>query len=140
MSCHIIKRSVKNCNYFGVMMCVMGIGILCIFVSEFLEKYFFLISTAVRYGPCLFHHFYGTAYYEPLLTTKQQIEALNLSNEIVSRIVTALEVIALVTVGSQYLFATTAFFGGNLWKKLKYRFGRVRTRFTPDFTNPLLIT
>ena len=134
MSSQIVRRSVKNCHYFAITMCAGGIGFLCIFVYEFLEKYYFLVAIGVRYGPCIFQRLYGTAYYEPLLTTKQQIDALNFSNEIVSGIATSLVAVTIITVGSPYLLATTAFFGGNLWKKLKYRYGKVRTRFTPSLT------
>ena len=136
----IVKNSVMNCHHFAVIMCLVGIGILCIFLAEFLEKYFFLISIAIRNGPCLFHYLYGTAYYEVLLTTKQQIDALNFSSKIVSCISTALVIFSLFAIGLQYLLAAIVFFGARLWKALKFRFGRVRTRFTPSLYDPLLIT
>ena len=139
-SSQMVRRSVKSCYHFAIIMSLMGIGFLSVLVHGFLQISFFIIATAVYYGPCLFHDLYGTPYYEPLLTSNQQIEYLHISSEIVAWISTILIVIAFIVIGSQYLFVTIAFFGGKLWKALKYRFGRVRTRFTPSLTDPLLIT
>ena len=139
MSRRIVRRSVKSSHHFGIIMSLMGIGIMCIIVSQFIWGCLFIISTAVRYGPCLFHQLYGTPYFKPLLTTHKQIKILNLSTEVVKGITYVLNLVAIIVIGSQYLVATVVFFGGFLLKKLKYRFGFVRTRFTPSLTNPLLI-
>ena len=135
-----VERSIKSRYHFAVIMSSMGIGFLCILLHASLQIYSFIIMTVVYYGPCLFHHLYGTAYYKPLLTSEQQIETLRLISEIVSEISTVLLVISSIVIVTPYLFVTTAFFGGKLWKALKFRFGRVRTRFTPSLTDPLLIT
>ena len=139
-SSQMVRRSIKSCYHFAFIMTLMGIGFLSMLLNLFLHISFFIIATAVYYGPCLFHHLYGTPYYEPLLTSNQQIEYLHISSEIVAWFSAILVVITYIVIGSPYIFLTIAFFGGKLWKALKYRFGRVRTRFTPSLTDPLLIT
>ena len=139
-SSQIVRRSIKSCYHFASIMSLMGIGFLSILLNGFLHISSFIIMTVIYYGPCLFHHLYGTSYYEPLLSYKQQIDTIYISSEIVSGISTILVAIASIVISSQYLFATAAFFGEILWNALKYRFGRVRTRFTPSLTDPLLIT
>ena len=140
VSCQIVTRSAKSCYHFAVFMSMVGMGFLSVVSSIIVQKCFFLIAIALRYGPCLFHRVYGTSHYEPLLTTKQQIEAFNISREFVLGIATTLLVVAYLSFGLQYLTVTFVFFGGKLWKSLKYRFGRVRTRFTPSLMDPLLLT
>ena len=136
----MVRRSFKSCYNFAFIMSFIGIALVSMLLNWFLDLSFFIIATAVYSGPCLFHHLYGTLYYEPLLTSNQQIEYLHISGEIMSGISTILIAITCLVISSQYIFVTTAFFGGKLWKALKYRFGRVRTRFTPSLTDPLLIT
>ena len=139
MSSDIVRRSVKICCHFRIIMSLMGIGYMNIIFNFFLIGYLFLINTVVQYGPCLFHHLYETHYYKPLLTTPQQIEALNLCNEVVEDITLAGYLVFCLVTALPYVAATVVFFGGILKKKLSYRFGRVRTRFTPSLTDPLLI-
>ena len=136
----IVMRSVKNCQHFTVIMSILGIGLLSLILHLTISKLFFLIMILLHYGPCIFHYLYGTPLYESLLTTNQQIKDLNISSGIVLGIGTALVIVAHLSIGLPYLFATIAFFGTKLWKILKYRFGKVRTRFTPSLTDPLLIT
>ena len=136
----IVRRSIESCHHFAVFISMMGIGLLSVILFDIINKGFFFITVAIHYGPCLFHHLYGTPLYEPLLTTNKQIEALNLSIEVVSWFSAALMIVAHLSFGLQYLIASIGFFGTKLWKILKYRFGKVRTRFTPSLTNPLLLT
>ena len=139
-STQAVRRSIISCHHFAILMSMNGLGFLCIIFKEFIQLFSMIIMTAVYYGPCLSHHLYGTSYYEPLLTSKQQIESLHLISEILSGIYTVLTVIAYIVIATPYLIVTTGFFGGKLWKALMYRFGRVRTRFTPSLTDPLIIT
>ena len=139
VSSQIVRRSVKSCRHFAVFMSMMGIGLLSFILHDTISKIFFLIMIFLHYGPCLFHYLYGTPLYEPLLTTNQQIKDLDISSKIVLGIGTALVIVAHLSFGLQYLLVTVAFFGTKLWKILKYRFGKVRTRFTPSLTDPLLI-
>ena len=141
MSHQIVRRSISNCRHFTVIMSMIGIGTLCLILFIIIDKGFFIITIAIHYGPCLFHHLYGTPLYKPILASNQRIQALlNLSIEIVSWTGTVLLLVAHLSVGLPYLFASIGFFGAKLWKSLKYRFGKVRTRFTPSLTDPLLIT
>ena len=139
VSQQIVRRSVESCQHFAVFMSIMGIGLLLIILNFIIDKVFFLITIAIHYGPCLFHHLYGTPLYQPLVTTNQQNKVLSLSIVVVSWIGIVLMIVAYLSIGLQYLFASIVFFGTKLWKILKYRFGKVRTRFTPSLTNPLLI-
>ena len=139
VSLQIIRRSIKSYQHFAVIMSLMGLGLLSLIAFAIIDKAFSLIMIAIHYGPCLFHYLYGTPLFEPLLTTNKQIEALNLSVKIGLWIITVLMLFAHLSIGLQYLFATIGFFGTKLWKSLKYRFGKVRTRFTPSLTDPLLI-
>ena len=138
-SSQIVKRAIKSSHHFAVIMCLMGFGALCITFAEIVADYFF-IFTLFTYCPKLLNQFYGTPDYEPLFTTKPQIDVLTLFNEIKTGIQTILSLIAFLIITSQFALVTFAFFGGMFVKKLKYRFGRVRTRFTPNLTDPLLIS
>ena len=138
-STQMVRRSIKGYRQFAFIMSLMGIGIVCIILTEFLETYFFLFLTLVRYGPCLFHHLYNTPLYQPLFNTQLQLEALHTSNTVFSKIETILSIISPLSIGLQYVFVTIIFFSERLLRKQNYRFGRVRTRFTPNLTNPLLI-
>ena len=135
----MVRRSVKSYRQFAFIMSLLGIGIVCIILTEFLETYFFLFLIVIRYGPCLFHHLYNTPLYQPFFNTQLQLEVLHTSNTVISSIVTILSITASFAIGLQYFLVTTVFFGEKLLKKMNYRFGRVRTRFTPNLTNPLLI-
>ena len=138
-SIQMVRRSIKNYQQFAFIMGLLGIGIVCMILTEFLQTYFFLFLTLVRYGPCLFHLLYNTPFYQPIFNTQLQLEALNTFNPIFSRIETILSIISPIFIGLQYVLVTIIFFGERLLRKLNYRFGRVRTRFTPNLTNPLLI-
>ena len=139
MSSQTVRRAVKTSYHFGIITTLIGIGIGCIVLTEFLDHYFFLFATVV-YCPNLIKQVYGDFEYEPLLTTETQINALDICCQIITGIVVVLALFAYLVISLQYLLATIAFFGGLLMKKLKYRFGRVRTRYTPSLTDPLLIT
>ena len=138
MSSEKVRREVKCSYHFAIIISLMGIGFGCMILINFLSSCYLLYVIIVRH-PCLLHQLYGIPNYGPLLTTKPQLDAFNLYNEIFSEIISALSLISYLAISSQYLLATLAFFGGMLLKKLNYRFGRVRTRFTPSLTNPLLI-
>ena len=140
VSRQIVRRLVKSCRHFAVIMSMMGIGLLSLILFIIINRGFFLIMIAIHYGPCLFHHLYGTPLYEPLLKTNQQIKDMNPCGKIVLGIATVLILIAYLSIRLQYLFATILFFGTKLWEILKYRFGKVRIRFTPSLTDPLLMT
>ena len=135
----IVERAVKSSHHFAIAMCLMGIGVLCLNLSEIVDGYFF-VFTIFAYCPKLIKQFYGTPDYEPLLTTKSQIDTLAIFSQVNALISTSLSFIAYLSITSQYLIITFVFFGGMLVKKLNYRFGRVRTRFTPNLTDPLLIS
>ena len=135
----IIRRSISSRNQFAIIMSVIGVCIACFIFCGILVKYFFLTATILFYGPCLFHYLYGTPLYQPLLTTHQQIEALRISSVFEVYCLAFFYSIAFTIMGLQYLLVTIVFFGRIVWGKLKYRFGRVKTRFTPRLTDPLLI-
>ena len=139
MSSQIVRRAVKTSYHFGIITTFIVIGVGCMVLTEFLDHYFFLFATVV-YCPNFINQVYGALEYEPLLTTETQINALDICCQIITGIVVVLSLVAFLVIGSQYLLATVVFFGGLLIKKLKYRFGRVRTRYTPSLTDPLLIT
>ena len=138
-SSQIVKRAVKSSHHFAVIMCLVGITVLCLTLAEIVGDYFFMF-TLFTYCPKLLNQLYGIPNYEPLFTTRPQLNALALSSEIKTGIQTNLSLIAFLTITIQYVVVTFVFFGGMLVKKLKYRFGRVRTRFTPNLTDPLLIS
>ena len=134
----LVRRAVISCHQFLVVMCCFGIAILCLNLSEFLDNIFALLTIVLQNGPCLFNHLYGTAYYKPVLVTEQQIEAFRLAYDIEDSAPFILESIAFILLGSQYLLCTAVFFGRILINQLKYRYGYVQTRFTPNLTQRLL--
>ena len=138
-STQMFKRSIKSYRQFAFIMSLMGIGIVSIILTVFIDTYFFLFLTAVNFGPCVFHHLYNTPLYQPLFNTQLQLEVLRISSTVMSRIEITLSIIASFTIGLQYFLVTIIFFGEKLLRRMNYRFGRVRTRFTPNLTNPLLI-
>ena len=138
-SSQIVERAVKSSHHFAIIMCLMGIGVLSITLAQLINDYFF-IFTIFAYCPNLVTQLYGTPDYEPLFTTTPQMNAFILSGEITLGIQTTLYLIAFLAITSQYVLATFVFFLGMFVKKIKYRFGRVRTRFTPSLTDPLLIS
>ena len=127
----IVKNSVINYQQFMIIMSCTFIITACFALSELITQYFFMIATVIYDGPCLFNYLYGTAFYKPLLTKQKQIDALELTNKILSYITTFLVLTASVLLGLEYAVATFVYFGRILWKKLKTRFCKVRTRFTP---------
>ena len=134
----VVRRSIIGSYQFALIMSCMGVATACLILSEFLEEYLFLIATAIYYGPCLFNYLYSTPYFQPLLVTQQQINALLLSYEIKAYTTTFLVITACVLIGAQYISSTALFFGRKLKEKLDYRFGRVRVRFSPELTRRLL--
>ena len=138
-SSQIVKRAVKSSHHFAVIMCLMGFGALCLTLAELVKDYFF-IFTIFSYCPNLVKQLYGIPNYQPLLTMTSQINAFTVFSEITAKISTILALIAFLVIMSQYVLATFVFFSGMFLKRLKYRFGRVRTRFTPSLTDPLLIS
>ena len=138
-SIQMVRRSIKGYRQFAFIMSLMGIGFVCIILAVFLETYFFLFVTVIHYGPCLFHRLYNTPLYQPIFNTQLQLDALYTSNAVSSIIATTLGIIACFSIGLQYSLVTAVFFGEKLLRRMNYRFGRVRTRFTPNLTNPLLI-
>ena len=137
----IVRRAIVNCKQFALVMGILAIAIACLVSAEFMGRYRFLIATGLHYGPCIFQYLYRTPLYQPPLVSKQQIKALEISNEVLTYANSILILAASILIGSQYLLATIVFFGNNIIKKLKYRFGCVRTRFTPTghLHRPLLI-
>ena len=135
----MVRRSIKNYRQFAFIMSLMGIGIVCILLTVFIGTYFSLFLIVVRYGSCVFHHLYNTPLYQPLFNTQLQLEVLRISSTVISRIEITLSIIASILIGFQYFLVSMIFFGEKLLRRMNYRFGRVRTRFTPNLTNPLLI-
>ena len=138
-SSQIVRRAIRSSKHFAIVMCSLGIAELSLTLGVIVDHYFF-IFTLFAYCPKIVTQLYGTSHYTPLFTTKSQIDAFELSDKIASKICGLLTLIVYLAISSQYLFATFAFFGGMVATKLKYRFGRIKTRFTPSLTNPLLIS
>ena len=134
----LVRRAVISCYQFKLIMWCMGIGYFCLTLSQFLESFFSLFAIATFYGPCLFHYLYRTPYYQPLIVTQQQIEALRLSDEIQYHVSAILSLVVFVLIVLLYVVCTALFFGRTVIDKLKYRFGCVRVRFTPSLTHHLL--
>ena len=135
----LVRRAVINCYQFLVVMCCFGLTMLFLNLSEFLDDIFTLLTIALQNGPCLFNHLYGTASYKPVLVTEKQFEAFRLANDIKDSITFILESLAVFLLVSQYLLCTAVFFGRILINQLKYRYGYVQTRFTPNLTQRLLL-
>ena len=72
----LVKRAMKNCRQFKVVMCCMGLGTFLFITVNFIVSYFFLVTVALFYGPCLFNYVYGTPYYQPPLVSDGHIETL----------------------------------------------------------------
>ena len=138
-SSKIVNKAVKSSYHFAIIVCLMGFGELCITLAQLINDYFF-IFTIFAYCPKLLKQLYGIPDYEPLFTTTSQTNAFALFNEISTGISGILTLVANLSITIQYVVVTFVFFGRMLVKKLKYRFGRVRTRFTPSLTDPLLIS
>ena len=134
----LVRRAVISCYQFLVVMCCIGIAILCLNLCEFLNNILTLLSIALENGPCLFNHLYGIAYYKPVIVTEQQIEAFRHANDINDSVTFIFESLAVFLLVSQYLLCTAVFFGRILVNQLKYRYGYVQTRFTPNLTQKLL--
>ena len=138
-SSQLVRRAIKSSKHFAIIMCSLGFGAISLTLASIVDNYFF-IFTMFAHCPNLVAQLYGAPHYRPLFTTKSQIDALTLSSKISSEIYVFLSVIAYLAITSQYLLVTFAFFGGIVVRKLKYRFGRIRTRFSPSLTNPLLFS
>ena len=134
----LIRRAVISCYQFLVIMCCFGIAILCLILLEFLTGVFTLLTIALQNGPCLFNHLYGTDYYKPVIVTEQQFEALRDTFDFKDSATFILESMAFFLLASQYLLCTAVFFGRILIDQLKYRYGYVQTRFTPNLTQSLI--
>ena len=134
----LIRRAVISCYQFLVVMSCFGIAILCLNLLEFLTGVFILLTIALQDGPCIFNHLYGTDYYKPVLVTEQQLEALRDTFDFKDSATFILELIAFLLLGAQYLLCTAVFFGRILINQLKYRYGYVQTRFTPNLTQSLI--
>ena len=136
----IVRRSVISSHQFAIIMTTLGVSFAFLVLGEFLLRYFFLVATLLFYGPCLFNYIYGVSFIPHLLNTPYQIHILHCSNQVIQTITSVSCALALILIWLEYFIATILFFGGIIVKKLKYRFGKVRTRFTPDLSDPLLIT
>ena len=136
----IVKNSVISYRQFMIIMSCVSIVAACLMLSELITQYFFIIATVIYDGPCLFNYLYGTEFYKPLLTTQKQVDALELTNNILSYSATFLVLTASVLLGVEYTLATFVYFGRILWKKLKTRFCKIRTRFTPKLRSTDLQT
>ena len=133
----LIRRAIISCYQFKILMSCFGIGTLCIILSNLIETCFSLVALILHYGPCFFNYLYGTPYYRPVLTTQLQIDALSLTQEM-CYIMGLFIFMGALFIGMHYIVASALFFGGILRMKLKYRFGKVQTRFTPNLTEHLL--
>ena len=134
----LVRRAVISCYQFKLIMWCIGIGYFCLTLGQFLEIFFSLFTIATFYGPCLFHYLYRTPYYQPLIVTQQQIEALRLCYKIQYHVNVILSLVVFVLIVLLYVVCTALFFGRTVINKLKYRFGCVRVRFTPNLTHHLL--
>ena len=134
----IIRKSVISRYQFLLIMCIVAFSLGFLIISEFLEDYFFLIAVGSYYGPCVFNYLYGTPYYQPLVYTQQQLQLFTLSGNIVGYFNNRFTTLAAFLIGIEYILATVIFFGRILREKLRYRFGKVRTRYTPSLKHHLL--
>ena len=134
----LIRRAIISCYQFKILMSCFGIGILYAIFSNFLQICFSLVALILHYGPCFFNYLYGAPYYKPILTTQQQLEALSLTQEIKFNLAALFRLFASIFIDMHYIVGSALFFGGILRMKLKYRFGKVQTRFRPNLTEHLL--
>ena len=134
----IIRRSVISRYQFLLFMSIMIFSAGLLIINDVLGAYFFLFATGIYYGPCIFNYLYGTPYYQPLVSTQQQIHVFQLCHHTMLYIVETLTIISTVLIASEYVFGTILFFGGILREKLRYRFGLIRTRYTPELNHHLL--
>ena len=134
----VVKRSLISSYQFAIIMSCMLIGFAGLILAEFLTQYFTLITTILYYGPCIFNYLYATPDYQTLLVTQQQIEALHISDAVIRYFSIFLFIFACTIFGSQYILATSLFFGQIIVRKLNYRFGYIPIRFTPSLTDSLL--
>ena len=106
----LVRRAVISCYQFKLIMWCMGLGYFCLTLRQFLESFFSLFTIATFYGPCLFHYLYGTPYYQPLIVTQQQIEALRLCDEIQYYVNAILAVVVFLLIVLLYVVCTALFF------------------------------
>ena len=111
----------------------MGLATFLLITVNFIVSYFFLVTVAQFYGPCLFNYVYGTPYYQPPLVSDGHIETLLYSYTIKVYVTTVLLGVAIfiLFIQLQFFGASAMFFWMFLRERLRMRFGRVRTRFTP---------
>ena len=135
---YLVRGSVENCRQFAVVMGCMGLGTLLFIIVDFVVSYFFLVSVALFYGPCLFNYVYGTPYYQPPLVSDGQIETLLYSYTIKVYVTSALLGVAYFTIVFQFFAASAVYFGLILRERLRMRFGKVNTRFRLSLNHRLL--
>ena len=134
----LVRRSKVNSYQFALIMCSVGVSYACFILGECLQQYSSLVALTLYYGPCMFHYFYGTPYFQQLLSTQQQTEHLEIVLVTSASVSMVLVSFGGLLIATQYILSTVLFFGKILTEKLKFRCGRVRTRFTPSLTQHLL--
>ena len=134
----LVRRSKITSHQFALIMCCVGMGYACFIFGEFLGQYFSIVASTLYYGPCILHYLYGVPYFQRLVATQPQIEAFNAAY--VTSTLTTMTVFSfgVFLMPIQYILSTLTFFGRILSEKLKFRYGRVRTRFTPTLNQHLL--
>ena len=132
-----IRGSITSSCLFLVVIVLFGIGSFCLIIGAVMVRYLFLIQTALLYGPCLFNYLYGTPYYEPLITTQRQLEVMDMCSDVIILFQAFFISFGSFLICSEYILVTLLLFGRIILKKLKLRFGKVRTRFTPIYTSSL---
>ena len=134
----LVRRSKITSHQFAPIMCCVGVVYACFLFGEFLGQYFSIAALTLHYGPCMFHYLYGAPYFQRLLATQQQTEALDVVFVASTSARMLFYSVGGFLIAIQYVVCTGSFFGRILIAKLKFRYGRVRTRFTPSLTNHLL--
>ena len=134
----LVRRSKANSYQFALIMCSVGVGYVCFILGECIGQCSSLVALTLYYGPCMFHYLYGTTYFQRLVSPQQQTEHL----EIIFITSTSASAILFTVSGLlfaiQYILSSVLIFGKMLSEKLKFRCGRIRTRFTPNLTQHLL--
>ena len=134
----LVRRSKVNSHQFALIMCSVGVAYACFILGECIGQYFSLFALTLYYGPCMFHYLYGTPNFDRRLSTQRQTEHLDVVFLTSASASLMLFVIGGLLIVIQYILSTVLFFGKILSDKLKFRCGRIRTRFTPNLTQHLL--
>ena len=134
----LVRRSKANSYQFALIMCSVGVAYACFILGECLEQYSSLVALTLYYGPCMLHYLYGTPFYHRLVSTRKQTELLKIVFVTSASASMLLFSFAVLLIAIQYILSTVWFFGRILSEKLKFRCGRIRTRFTPSLTQHLL--